>query len=265
MVLMAENLWKYREFILSCVKRDFKSRYTGSVLGVLWSVFQPLAMILVYTVIFSQVMKSKLSGMEAVPFAYSIYLCAGVLNWNLFQDMLFGCVNVFLNNANLMKKVSFPRICLPAIAVSNSLLNYIIGFSLFLVFMLLIGKFPWSTFLFVLLGLLVQITFTVGLGIGLGVLNVFFRDIGQMLNVVLQFWFWFTPVVYPLKIVPERLAWLMELNPMYHIVSVYQSVFVYNQVPQLGKLAAVFILSLLLGAWSLRIYRKHVGELVDEL
>lgn len=262
---MLENIWHYREFILSCVKRDFKMRYTGSMLGVLWAVFQPLAMILVYTVIFSQVMKSKLSGMETVPYAYSIYLCAGVLTWGLFQEMLFGCVNVFLVNANLMKKVSFPRICLPVITVSSAFVNFIIGFLLFCAFMVLIGKFPWGTSPFLLVVLAVQILLTVGMGIGLGVLNVFFRDIGQMLNVVLQFWFWFTPVVYPLQIVPEEFVWLMNLNPMYHIIAAYQAVFVYNSVPNMVGLGGVLLFSLLLSGWSLHLYRKHVGELVDEL
>ena len=262
---MLENIWHYREFILSCVKRDFKARYTGSMLGILWTVFQPLAMILVYTLIFSQVMKSKLAGMETVPYAYSIYLCSGILTWGMFQEMLFGCINVFFANANLMKKVSFPRICLPAITVCSSFLNFIIGFLIFCGFMVVIGKFPWSVALFLPVILAVQILFTVGVGIGLGVLNVFFRDIGQMMGVVLQFWFWFTPVVYPLSIVPERLVWLLNFNPMYHIISAYQCVFVYGRLPEPAGLFGALAVSLLLCAWSLHLYRKHVGELVDEL
>ncbi|SEH25234.1 ABC transporter permease [Selenomonas sp. KH1T6] len=262
---MLENIWHYRQFIYSCVKRDFKARYTGSMLGVLWTVFQPLAMILVYTLIFSQVMRSKLAGMESVPYSYSIYLCAGVLTWGMFQEMLFGCINVFFSNANLMKKVSFPRICLPAITVCSSFLNFIIGFVIFCIFMLIIGKFPWSVAPLLLLVLAVQVLFTVGLGIGLGVLNVFFRDIGQMMGVILQFWFWFTPVVYPLTIVPKQFVWLMNLNPMYHVISAYQSIFVYGRLPDLIGLFGVLAFSLLLSAWSLHLYRKHVGELVDEL
>lgn len=262
---MLENIWHYREFIFTCVKRDFKSRYTGSMLGVMWAVFQPLAMILVYTLIFSQVMKSKLAGMETVPYAYSIYLCSGVLAWGMFQEMLFGCVNVFFAHANLMKKVAFPRICLPVITVCSAFLNFIIGFLLFCMFMVIIGKFPWLTSPFLFLILAVQILLTVGIGIGLGVLNVFFRDIGQLLNVVLQFWFWFTPVVYPISIVPERFVWLMKFNPLYHIISAYQSVFVYNRIPDLVGLGGVLLFSILLIGWSLHLYRKHVGELVDEL
>ena len=264
MLQMLRNIWFYRQFIYSCVKREFQERYTGSVLGVLWAVFQPLTMIFVYTVIFSQVMKSKLAGMESIPYAYSIYLCTGLLTWNLFNETLMGCVNVFFKNANLMKKVSFPRICLPVITVLSALVNFAIGFGLFLVFLLLLGRMPWTAPLFFVV-LFIQILFTVTLGVGFGVLNVFFRDVGQLLNVVLQLWFWFTPVVYPISIIPEYLRWLMYLNPMYYLTTSYQQIFVYNQLPSFSYLAFMLLLSALIGVAAMHLYQKHVGELVDEL
>lgn len=262
---MLENIWHYRQFIYSCVKREFQERYTGSILGVLWSVFQPLAMILVYTLIFSQVMMTKLQGMESMPFAYSIYLCAGLLTWNLFNETLMNLVNVFFRNANLMKKVSFPRVCLPTITVLSSFSNFIIGFMLFWFFLIIIGKFPYLLIPEIILVLAVQSVFAVGLGLGLAVLNVFFRDVGQMLGVVTQFWFWFTPVVYPVGIIPEAMRWLLNLNPMYHVVKGYQDVFVYGQHIDFINLAGVLVLGLILCLWSLKMYQKHVGELVDEL
>lgn len=262
---MLANIWQYRQFIYSCVKRDFQLRYTGSMLGVLWAVFQPLAMILVYTLVFSEIMRSKLQGMEMMQFAYSIYLCSGVLTWGLFAETLNGCVNVFLSNGNLMKKVSFPRICLPVIAMLSALSNFVVGFLLFLLFLLLVGQFPWTVGILFFPVLAIQTLFSVTLGIGLGVLNVFFRDVGQMLNVVLQFWFWFTPVVYPVGIIPERVRWLFDFNPMYHIVTAYQSIFVYHKCPDFAGLGVMLILGAAIGLWALRIYRKHVGEMVDEL
>ena len=258
-------LWQYREFIYSCVKRDFLARYQGSLFGVLWSVFQPLSMIFVYTVIFSNVMRSKLAGMETVPYAYSIYLCAGVLPWNLFLEMLMNCTNVFLANGNLLKKVSFPRICLPAITVCSAFINFIIGYLLFLVFLIIIGQFPWRVCWVIPLLLGVQILFTVVMGIGLGVLNVFFRDVGQLLNVLLQFWFWFTPIVYPEKIVPEALRQLLVLNPMYHIMQGHQSVFLYETFPSWVAMGVICLISMMIGIWSIRLYRRHIGEMVDEL
>lgn len=262
---MLASIWRYREFIYSCVKREFQAKYKGSIFGMAWAVFHPLAIIFVYTVIFSQVMRSKLAGMSDVPYAYSLYLCSGVLTWGLFTEMLTRCVNVFFDNANLMKKVFFPRICLPTIAVLSSFVNFAIAFSIFLVFLVLIGKFPGILFLTFFLVLFVQIIFTVTLGVGLGVLNVFFRDIGQFLAMLLTFWFWFTPVVYPSTIVPKALQSLMNLNPMYHIIHSYQNIFVYHQKPEFMWLGIVFVLSLILACWSLHLYHKHVGEMVDEL
>ena len=262
---MFDSIWQYRQFIYSCVKREFQAKYKGSLFGMAWAVFHPLAIIFVYTVVFSQIMRNRLVGMTDVPYAYSLYLCSGVLTWGLFTETLTRCVNVFLEHANLMKKVFFPRICLPVINTLSSFLNFSIAFFLFLVFLVIIGRFPITVFWSFFIVLIVQTAFSVTLGVGLGVLNVFFRDIGQFLAMILQFWFWFTPVVYPRSIIPDRLQWLMDLNPMYHIISSYQNIFVYNTLPNFKWLALIAVLSILLGVWALHLYRKHVGELVDEL
>ena len=262
---MIENIWRYRQFIYSMVKRDFQSKYRGSVLGIFWMIFQPLALIAVYTIVFSEIMKSKLAGMETLPYAYSIYLCVGVLTWGLFTELTMNSINVFFNNANLMKKISFPRICLPVITMLTALLNFSIGFSLFLIFLVVMGMFHLKMFLLFFGVLAVQLIFSLSLGVGLGVLNVFFRDVGQLFNVVLQFWFWYTPVVYPANIIPQSFQWLINLNPMYHIVHAYQNLFVYNIMPDVYGLGGVLVLSLLLALWALHLYRGHVGELVDEL
>ncbi len=226
------------------------------MLGVAWSVFQPLSMILVYTVIFSNVMKSKLAGMESAPYAYSIYLCAGL--------MLNG-VNVFLNNGNLLKKVSFPRICLPTITACTAVLNFLIGFLLFCFFLLLVGKFPWQSFVLFFPLLTIQLLLSLAIGLGLSVMNVFFRDVAQMLGIMLQFWFWFTPIVYPVAIIPDRFRWLLEFNPMYGIMKGYQSIFVYNVMPEWHLLWSSILCIVVFGIWSWYIYHRHANDMVDEL
>src|SRR5437764_5708179 len=156
--LMLRGLWAYRGFVLGSVKREFQSKYTNAMLGALWSLLSPLAMIVVYTVIFSQVMHSRLPG--AAPdarYAYSIYLCAGVLTWNLFAEIVARAQGMFLEQANLIKKISFPRICLPLIVVLNGLVNFGIIFGLFTVFMIASGTFPGAVFLALLPVLLVQV------------------------------------------------------------------------------------------------------------
>lgn len=261
---MIRGIWAYRGFILGSVKREFQSKYRNSMLGAAWTVLNPLAMIIVYTVIFSQVMRAKLPGVETT-FAYGIYLCAGLLTWGFFAEIIGRGQTVFLENANLIKKLSFPRICLPVIVILSAGLNFLISFGLFTVFLLLSGNFPGWVFLAVFPLLIIQIIFSVGLGIILGVLNVFFRDVGQFFNILLQFWFWFTPIVYPVNILPEGIRPLMNWNLMASLVNAYQVIMVNGQWPQWKTLIPLTLVGLILCILGIRLFRKRVGEMVDEL
>lgn len=261
---MARALWNYRAFMAGSVKREFQSKYRNSLLGAAWTVISPLAMIIVYTVIFSQVMRAKLPGIDN-DFAYSIYLCAGVLTWGLFAEIVSRGQSVFLENANLIKKISFPRICLPVIVVVNACINFSIVFGLFLVFLLITGSFPGNAFIAFFPILLIQIAFSIGLGMIVATLNVFFRDVGQFFSILLQFWFWLTPVVYPVSILPSEVRPYIDWNPITPIISGYQSIFVYGTWPNWVALILPSALSIFLCIFGVRLFRKHVGEMVDEL
>ena len=261
---MLDGIWRYRGFISGSVKREFQAKYRNSLLGATWAILHPLAMIVVYTVIFSQVMGNRLKGVDSA-FAYSIYLCAGMLTWGLFAEITGRSQSVFLEHANLLKKLQFPRICLPIVVVLNALVNFSIIFSLFLVFLLISGTFPGWVFLAMLPVLALQVLFSVGLGMLLGVLNVFFRDVGQFFTIALQFWFWFTPIVYPSSTLPDSVRAWLDWNPMAPVVAAYQGIFVAHTVPQCGSLLPMAVLSLLLCAAGLQLFRKRAGEMVDEL
>ena len=261
---MLRGVVAYRGFILGSVKREFQAKYRNSLLGALWTVLNPLAMIVVYTVIFAQVMQAKLPGVTS-SFGYSIYLCAGVLTWGLFAEMVGRGQNVFLDNANLLKKLSFPRLCLPIIMVLSAALNFAIIFLLFTLFLVLSGNFPGWAFLAVFPVLMLQVIFATGLGMSLGVLNVFFRDVGQFFGIVLQFWFWFTPIVYPLNAVHEGIRSVISLNPMTPVVSAYQGILVSGLWPDWGSLVPTGVLGLLLCLLGMQLFRKRAGEMVDEL
>ena len=260
---MLKSIWLYRGFIFESVKREFQSKYRNSILGILWAIINPLAMITVYTVIFSQVMQAKLAGIDNT-FSYSIYLCSGIITWGLFSEIISKAQNIFIDNANLLKKISFPRLCLPIIVVLTALLNFLIIFSLFVIFLLITGNFPGWSLLAVLPVLIIQILFSISLGVFLGVLNVFFRDVGQLFSVVLQFWFWLTPIVYPITIIPEYLKPVMYFNPMFGLINSYQNVFVYGNIPEWSSLMPVIILTVFLGVLALGIFRKRSGEMMDE-
>ena len=258
-------LWAYRGFIIGSVKREFQAKYRNSLFGAAWAVLNPLAMIVVYTVIFSQVMRAKLPGVDNT-LAYSIYLCAGVLTWGLFAEIIGRGQNVFLENANLIKKLSFPRICLPVIVVLNAGLNFAIIFSLFVGFLIVSGNFPGWAFLGVFPVLAIQIVFAIGLAMIVAVLNVFFRDVGQFIGIFLQFWFWFTPIVYPVAILPERIrGLLLTWNPMASVIAAYQTLLVSGHLPQWETLIPVSLIGIALCILGMRLFRKHSGEMVDEL
>lgn len=263
-MIFLKPIWLYRGFIYGSVKRDFQLKYQNSLLGGIWTLINPLAMILVYTVVFAQVMRAKLPGIDTT-FGYSIYLCAGTFAWGFFAEIINRTQNVFIDNANLLKKLTFPRLCLPVIVVFNAGINFFIIFSLFSVFLLISGNFPGLPYLAVFPLLTILILFAAGLGVILGVLNVFFRDVGQFFGIFLQFWFWFTPIVYPASIIPEKVRSIMWINPMYALIQSFQAIFVQRQWPDWTSLVPVTLLAIVLCALSLRMFRKNAADMVDEL
>ncbi|QFH72146.1 ABC transporter permease [Enterobacter sp. E76] len=257
-------LWGYRGFILGSVKREFQSKYRNSLLGAAWNIINPLSMIVVYTVVFSQVMRAKLPGVDH-SFAYSIYLCSGTLVWGLFAEIVGRGQNIFIDNANLLKKINFPRLCLPITAILNALVNFGIIFGLFILFLIVSGFFPGVVFIALVPVIIVLMIFAIGLGITIGVLNVFFRDVGQFFSIIMQFWFWFTPIIYPVSILPESIKPFAQLNPMLGVITASQTVLVQGQWPDWGGLIPALLLGVLLIALGLRLFRKNSGEMVDEL
>ena len=262
--LMLRGRWAYRGFVLGSVKREFQSKYVNAMLGAVWSVLSPLAMILVYTVIFSEVMRAKLPGHSSSA-AYSIYLCAGILTWGLFAEIVARAQGMFLEQANLLKKISFPRICLPVVVVLNALVNFGIIFGLFLVYLIASGHFPGAVFFAIVPVLLVQVLLAVGLGMVTGILNVFFRDVGQFVTIAMQFWFWLTPIVYPASILPDNIRPVLTWNPMAAVVQAHQAILVEGRAPDWNALLPATVLALLLCILGLRLFRKRSGEMVDEL
>lgn len=258
------SLWQYRGFILGSVKRDFQFKYQNSLLGIFWIILQPLSMILVYTLIFSQVMHAKFPG-TANPLTYSIYLCSGMLAWSLFSEICTRTINTFTDNANLLLKINFPRICLPAIVVLNAGLNFLIIFSLFTIFLLISGNFPGISYLAVFLLLIILISFAIGVGISLGVLNVFFRDVGQFFNIFLQFWFWLTPIVYLKSILPDWVQTWIAYNPMEPVIAGFQHAIAGQVWPNWTTLLYPLSIAVIVCTIAAILFSRHIGDMMDEL
>lgn len=261
---MIHALWNYRSFILGLVVRDFRVRYMNSFLGSLWAILNPVAQIVVYTLIFSQIMMTRLPGIDNA-FAYSIYLCAGVINWQYFTEVLTRMQSIFIDQSELLKKANFPRTSLPLFILLSSSINYLIMMGLYILFLVIVGQFVGWPILAMIPLLLIQQCLAVGLGIFLATLNVFFRDIGHIMGVVLQFWFWLTPIVYPRNIVPEQFEWILEANPLSWLMKSYQDLFLNGEWPNWTNgfwMTGLSAVSLLLGYLAFKRLNK---EMVDEL
>lgn len=263
--LNALNIMKsYRGFIFASVIREFESKYNRSLLGVAWTLIHPLSMILIYTVIFTQVMKSRLPDASG-QFSYGIYLCSGLLVWGFFSEICGRLLGVFLENSNLIKKIKFPRVCLPIISIISSSINFFIIFGFFIIFLILTGNFPWLHFLAFIPLTLIVCCLALGLGLLLGILNVFFRDVGQFFGIFINFWFWLTPIVYPLSILPDKVQKILWLNPMLPVIKGYQDVFVYSSWPNWISLLYPLVLGFLLLFIAFNLYSKKSIDLIDEL
>lgn len=211
---MIVNLWRYRSFILRNAVSDIRYRYAGSAAGILWHVINPLAQIVIYTLVFSQLMAMRLPGSVAVG-AFALYLCAGILPWTAFTDCVLRGTNAFIENAAYLKKLPIPEQVFVAQNAVTATISLAVSMTLLLVVSLAIGGVVNTAWL----GVPVVLVLLQGFGFGLGLigstLNVFLRDIGQALIIVLQLWMWVTPIVYVEDILPAGLRALAPYNPAY--------------------------------------------------
>lgn len=257
-------LWAYRHFVVSSIRNDIRTRFARSRLGALWMILQPLAQSAIYALVLSQVLAARLPGSTSA-YSYAIYLMSGMVAWALFSELVLRSMAMFVENAAIMKKIMFPRICLPAVTVGSALLNNVLLMLATLFIFALIGHWPSASVAWLPVLVLVTVSFGMALGMIIGVLNVFVRDVGQAAGVILQLWFWLTPVVYMIDIVPASLLKYFTLNPMYHVVSGYQAVLYQGAAPQIQSLLVITLGSVLLLLFSLFLFRRAAPDMVDVL
>jgi lipopolysaccharide transport system permease protein len=256
--------WRYRYFILSSIKTELRTKFIRSRMGGLWMILHPLSTVLIFAFVLSAVLSAKLPGIDN-QYAYSIYLMAGILGWSMFAEIINRCLTLFIDNGNILKKLVFPKVALPLIVTGSALVNNALLFVAILVIFGMLGHLPGSALIWLPALMVVNIALALGLGLTLGVLNVFMRDIGQIVPVIMQFLFWFTPIVYMVNIIPEQYRTWLALNPLIPIITGYQSVLLYNRVPDLVGLGIIALISLALLAFSLLLFRKASPEMVDQL
>ena len=261
---MLLSAWRYRYFIFSSIKTELRTKFVRSRLGGLWMILNPLSQVLIFAFVLSAVLSAKLPGIDN-QYAYAIYLMAGILGWSLFAEIVNRCLTLFIENGNILKKLVFPKIALPLIVTGSALVNNALLFAAILAIFGVLGHVPSTALIWLPALMVVNIALALGLGLALGVLNVFMRDIGQIVPVILQFLFWFTPIVYIANIIPEQYRTWLVFNPMIPIVTGYQNVLLYNRAPDWAGLGVIALIALALLAFSLLLFRKASPEMVDQL
>lgn len=264
MLDLVRQAWRFRGFIAGSVRREFASRYLGTQLGILWTVAHPVALVLIYTLVFSEVMGARLAGAEG-KYAYSIYLTSGLVLWMLFSELLGRAVGTFVHNAELLKKVTLPKITLPVVSALSALVGSGILLAVFMGFLAVTGSLPGLPLLALPLVLGIAVLLAVALGTFLATVNVFYRDVEQTTSLVLQFWFWLTPIVYPVTALPESMRWIVSLNPLYPLTRAMQDIFLDHRFPDWISLAYPLAGALLLAMLARATFLRLANELVDEL
>lgn len=259
------STWRYRFFILSSIKVDFRRRFVRSRLGGLWMIINPLVQAAMFALILSQVLSGRLPDMADDKLAYPVYLLSGTLAWNIFTEVINRCLTVFIENGNLLKKLVFPRICLPMIVTGSAVVNNLLLLGAILLIFAVMGFVPGINVIWIPLLMALTLTLSLGLGLILGTLNVFIRDIGQIVPIVLQLGWWFTPIVYPVSIVPKVILPWMQLNPMYWIVQAFQNAILFNKPPAWIALSCICLAAFVLLRLALILFRRASSEMVDVL
>lgn len=269
------ELAERRELMINLTLRELRGKYKRSALGWAWSLLNPLAMMLIYSLVFGFILKVKVppgkpSGLDN----FSFFLLCGLLSWNFLSNGMTASMVALLGNANLIKKVYFPREILPAAAVAAAGVTFLIELGVLAAAFLVVGNMvlPWLPL--VLLVIALQAVFVVGVGLSLSVLNVYFRDVQHLIAIVLQLWFYASPIVYPITLVPERVTvWgneiplraIYELNPMVRFIEAYRDLMYDLRLPPVGDVLYMVASAAVALVIGVAVFRRFEPRLAEEL
>ena len=262
--------WRMKfDLLRSLVRRDLEARYKGSVLGNLWPLLNQLSQLLIYTYVFSIVLNVKLS-LKGLPednsLTFGLWLFAGLLPWIAFTGGLTQSATSVINQPNLVKKVVFPLALLPLVPILSTFIESAFGLATLIVFVAITSGTLHKTLALLPLIWVTQLLLTAGLGYLTAGLTVFLRDIPQTLSVVLNLWFYLTPIVYPASVIPEQFRdWVFWLNPLAAIAQIYRDLVLVGEVTYWREWGLAFAISLVMFLIGLQIYKRLRPAFADVL
>ena len=215
--------FRFKALFRGFIGNELRGRFAGSVGGFLWSLLTPLANLLIYIFVFSMVLKIRLKPMETGTDSFAVFFLAGLLPWGAFAEALSGASDLFQGRAGLITKVAFPLEILPMVGVMVPFLLHGLGFVMYLGYLSFKG-YVHAIWLWLPLIIFIHMVFALGMVILISGLSVFLRDIKHFMGTALSLWFFSTPIIYPLSMVPDAFHWIIRLNPMYPFIELYRRV-----------------------------------------
>lgn len=252
-----QEIFDYREMIFSLIKRDLRGRYKGSVLGFLWTFLNPLFQLVVYTIVFSIIMRMNYDK-------YYLFLFVALIPWIFFSTSVVGGAGCIWTQKDMVNKIYFPREVLPIAHVTCQLVNMLLSFVVVLFVIVITGHgVNFMAFLYLPIIILVEYLLALGLTFIASAVTVFLRDVEYVLGIIMMAWQFLSPVMYGVDMVPKELEPIFSINPMTAILVAYRDIFYYKQIPQLNTLLqATFlgIVFLVIGVIVFEKLKKHFSE-----
>ena len=252
-----KEIWAYRELVWVLVERDIKVRYKQTVLGVAWAIIQPLATMLLFSLVFGRLAKMPSDG-----FPYPIFVYAGLLPWTFFAGAITSSSNSLVGQQQLISKVYFPRLIIPLSSVGGGLVDLAVASVIMLALMFYFGVGLSINLLAVPLLVLAVIFIALGVGTLLAALTVTYRDFRYVIPFGVQFWMFATPVIYPASLFPEKWQWLLNLNPMAGLIGGFRSAFL-GQPFDLVGLAISAVSAIVLFALGVMLFERMERRFAD--
>lgn len=245
---MVASLWRHRSLIAASVKREVLGRYRGSVMGILWSFFNPLFMLAVYTFVFSVVFQARWGGGSGSKTEFALVLFAGLMMFNLFADCINRAPGLILANVNYVKKVVFPLEILPAVTLLAALFHLLISLGVWLLAYVIFFGVPHATVLYLPLIVLPLVVFIMGLSWALASLGVYLRDVSQFIGLLTTVLMFLSPIFYPATALPENYRYLLYLNPLTPVIEQTRDVLFWGKNPDFLMLGLYWLITAII-AW----------------
>lgn len=257
-LLQLKDVYRYRSLIWNLVMRELKARYRGSGLGFLWSFLNPLLYCSVYALVFAVYLRF---GTED----YVVFLISGLLPWLWFSSSLLEASNSILAGGNLIKRVLFPAEVLPLVVVLSNCVNFLLSLPILLLFVIFFKRPIGLAILSLPLVMLIQTVLTIGLAFMFSALCVHYRDVQHILANVLNLWFFLTPIIWPLKQIPELFRITVNINPVAPLVLAYQSIFYEGRFPNFMQLSVAATIAVLIYLLGTSIFERYRGMFAEEV